>query len=49
MGPTECRSQVYLKELADFRRTYPDLRQGNLRWKAFGTDGLVAEADSLEV
>ena len=41
--------RAYLKELADLRRTYSVLRQGDLSWRAVGTDGLVAQAEGLEV
>jgi len=41
--------RFYLKELADLRRTYPVLRQGNLNWRGLGRDGLVAQAEGVEV
>ncbi|WP_413297690.1 glycoside hydrolase family 13 protein [Synechococcus sp. MIT S9452] len=40
---------AYIQQLAELRRCYPVLQQGELSWRAVGSDGLVAKAVGMEL
>ena len=40
---------AYIEQLAELRHCYPVLQQGDLSWHAVGSDGLVAQADGMEL
>ena len=40
---------TYINQLSELRRCHPLLQQGSLSWRSVGSDGLVAQADGLEI
>lgn len=39
----------YIQQLAKLRNSYPDLHQTDLVWRCAGSDGLIGQAEGLEV